>query len=77
MNKEMLFRVLAAANFMEIPPLLDLACLWCTFQISGKSPEEVIELVLPFFVIWFGTLSLNSYFGSIDLLARTRRYDSC
>jgi hypothetical protein len=37
----MLFRVLAAANFMEIPPLLDLTCLWCTFQIHGKSAEEV------------------------------------
>jgi hypothetical protein len=54
MNKEMLFRVLAAANFMEIPPLLDLACLWCTFQISGKSPEEVIEFGFCFcLVIWF------------------------
>jgi hypothetical protein len=41
MDKAMLFRVLAAANFMEISPLLDLTCLWCTFQISGKSAEEV------------------------------------
>jgi hypothetical protein len=37
----MLFRVLSAANYMTIRPLLDLACLWCTFQLSGKSAEEV------------------------------------
>jgi hypothetical protein len=41
MDKAMLFRVLSAANYMTIRPLLDLACLWCTFQLSGKSAEEV------------------------------------
>lgn len=41
MDKEMLFRVLSAANYMSIRPLLDLVCLWFTFQLSGKTAEEV------------------------------------
>jgi hypothetical protein len=41
LDRTMLFRVMAAANFMEIPALLDLTCIWCTFQIHGKTPEEV------------------------------------
>ena len=41
MPRSMLFKVLSAANYMTIRPLLDLACLWCTFQLQGKSPEEV------------------------------------
>lgn len=45
MERTMLFHVLAAANFMEIPPLIDLTCLWCTFQITGKSPEEIRVLL--------------------------------
>ena len=52
----MIFRVLAAANFMEISPLIDLTCLWCTFEISGKSPEEVIicDIVLLFLIVFYG-----------------------
>ena len=37
----MLFDVLSAANYMEIKPLLDLACLKVTFTLKGKNAEEV------------------------------------
>jgi hypothetical protein len=40
-HKNIVFQILEAANFMEISPIIDLTCLWCTFQISGKSTEEV------------------------------------
>ena len=40
-HKHIVFQILEAANFMEISPIIDLTCLWCTFQISGKSTEEV------------------------------------
>jgi hypothetical protein len=85
MNKEMLFRVLAAANFMEIPPLLDLACLWCTFQISGKSPEEVIEfgfafvsdlVLVRFRSILLLVLLIYSLAHADTTLAESSQYDS-
>ncbi|GAX14544.1 hypothetical protein FisN_6Lh321 [Fistulifera solaris] len=41
MSDELLFQVLTAANYMEIQPLLDLACLRVTFQLQGKSAEEI------------------------------------
>ena len=41
MQKEMRFEVLAAANYMEIKPLLDLSCLQVTFELSGRSADEV------------------------------------
>jgi hypothetical protein len=44
MSDELLFQVLTAANYMEIQPLLDLACLRVTFQLQGKSAEEVCLL---------------------------------
>ncbi|CAB9501828.1 ubiquitin ligase complex SCF subunit sconC [Seminavis robusta] len=45
MSQEMLFELLTAANYMGIKPLLDLACLKVTFQLNGKSAEE-IRLIL-------------------------------
>ena len=48
MPQDMLFEVLTAANYMGIKPLLDLACLKVTFQLSGKSAEEIrVILNLP------------------------------
>lgn len=41
MPQEMLFEVLRAANYMAIPPLLDLACLKVTFQLHGCNAEQV------------------------------------
>jgi hypothetical protein len=41
MSDQLLFEVLAAANYMEIQPLLDLACLRVTFEIQGKDAEAV------------------------------------
>ena len=40
LNREMLFDMLTAANFMGIKPLLDLTCLKVTFQLTGKNAEE-------------------------------------
>jgi hypothetical protein len=41
LSRKMLFDVLAAANYMEIKPLLDLTCLGVTFILMGKNAEEV------------------------------------
>ena len=41
LNREMLFDLLTAANYMGIKPLLDLTCLKVTFQLTGKNAEEV------------------------------------
>jgi hypothetical protein len=40
-NRKRLIELLAAANYMTIKPLLDLICLWVTFQLQGKSSEQV------------------------------------
>ena len=40
-EREMLFELLTAAYYMDIKPLLDLACLRVTFELSQKSAEEV------------------------------------
>jgi S-phase kinase-associated protein 1 len=43
-----LFEVLTAANYMNIKPLLDLACLEITFKLTGMSAEQVrVYLNLP------------------------------
>ena len=38
---EELFKIIAAANYMTIKPLLDLCCLFLTFEMQGKSADEV------------------------------------
>lgn len=45
MDRDMLFNMLSAANFLGIKPLLDLTCLKVTFQITGKNAEEVRRLL--------------------------------
>lgn len=45
MDRDMLFDVLTAANYMGIKPLLDLACLKVTFELSGKSADEIREIL--------------------------------
>jgi S-phase kinase-associated protein 1 len=48
MSQDMLFEILTAANYMGIKELLDLACLKVTFQLSGKSAEDIrVILNLP------------------------------
>ena len=37
----MLFNLVAAANYMDIKPLLDLTCLAVAVSIKGKSVEEL------------------------------------
>ena len=40
-NQSLVFELVAAANFMEIQPLLDLACLRVSIDLQGKSTEEI------------------------------------
>jgi len=42
---DMVFDMLTAANFMGIKPLLDLTCLKVTFQLTGKSAEEIRQIL--------------------------------
>jgi S-phase kinase-associated protein 1 len=42
--REMLFDLVAAANFMDIKPLLDLTCLAVSILIKGKSASELREM---------------------------------
>ena len=37
----MLFQVLQAANFLNLKPLLDLACLRVTFELENRNADEV------------------------------------
>lgn len=46
LDRDMLFELLTAANFMGIKPLLDLTCLKVTFQLTGKNSEEVSAWLL-------------------------------
>lgn len=47
-DREMLFDLVTAANYMGIKPLLDLACLKVTFELTGKNAEEIrVILNLP------------------------------
>lgn len=41
MDREEMFLLVKAANYMDVPPLLDLMCLAITMTIMDKSPEEV------------------------------------
>jgi S-phase kinase-associated protein 1 len=43
--REKVFDLLTAANYMQIKPLLDLTCLRVTFELSGKSAEEIREIL--------------------------------
>lgn len=40
-EREMLFNLVAAANYLDIKPLLDLTCLAVSVSIKGKSVEEL------------------------------------
>lgn len=42
--KQTLFDLVAAANYMDIKPLLDLTCLAVSILIKGKSAEELREM---------------------------------
>jgi len=44
-NNDMLFDLLTAANFMGIKELLDLSCLKVTFQLTGKSADEIRDIL--------------------------------
>ena len=43
-ERTMLFDLVAAANFMDIKPLLDLTCLAVSILIKGKSAGELREM---------------------------------
>jgi S-phase kinase-associated protein 1 len=40
-----IFDMLTAANYMGIKPLLDLSCLKVAFELTGKSAEEIREIL--------------------------------
>jgi len=40
-EKEILFELILAANFMDITPLLELSCATVASMIKGKTPEEI------------------------------------
>jgi S-phase kinase-associated protein 1 len=44
-SRDMLFDLLTAANFMGIKELLDLTCLKVTFQLTGKTAEEIRQIL--------------------------------
>ena len=48
MDRSMVFKIVQAANFMEIQSLLDIACLRVSTELVGKSAEEIrVILNLP------------------------------
>ena len=40
-NKEKIFEIMLAANFMDIQPLLDLTCAKIASEIRGKNEEDI------------------------------------
>lgn len=40
-EQSMVFELVTAANYMEIQPLLDLACLRVSVELMGKTAEEI------------------------------------
>ncbi len=40
-EQEQLFDLIVAANFMDIEPLLDLACAKVASMMKGKTPEQI------------------------------------
>jgi S-phase kinase-associated protein 1 len=44
-EREVIFDLLTAANYMGIKPLLDLTCLKVTFELTGKTAEEIREIL--------------------------------
>ena len=59
--------LLRAANYMDIKPLLDLACLKVTFMLNGKSENEVRpwRISQPTFA-W--SRGFDSFFGLVSTL---------
>lgn len=44
-EREALFDLLTAANYMGIKQLLDLTCLKVTFELAGKNAEEIRQIL--------------------------------
>mmetsp|Transcript_30582 Transcript_30582/g.34886 ORF Transcript_30582/g.34886 Transcript_30582/m.34886 type:complete len:168 (+) Transcript_30582:109-612(+) len=44
-DRDTVFNLLTAANYLGIKPLLDLTCLRVTFELTGKNAEEIREIL--------------------------------
>eukprot|EP00543_Licmophora_paradoxa_P008406 CAMPEP_0202442978 /NCGR_PEP_ID=MMETSP1360-20130828/2340_1 /ASSEMBLY_ACC=CAM_ASM_000848 /TAXON_ID=515479 /ORGANISM="Licmophora paradoxa, Strain CCMP2313" /LENGTH=165 /DNA_ID=CAMNT_0049058531 /DNA_START=84 /DNA_END=581 /DNA_ORIENTATION=- len=44
-ERDSIFDLLTAANYMGIKPLLDLTCLKVTFELTGKSADQIREIL--------------------------------
>ena len=44
LDRQMMFDLVAAANYMDIKPLLDLSCLAVSIHIKGKTVEELQQI---------------------------------
>ena len=44
-DRDVIFDLLTAANYLGIKPLLDLACLKVTFMLTGKSAEDIRQIL--------------------------------
>jgi S-phase kinase-associated protein 1 len=45
MDRDALFELVAAANYLDLKPVLDLACLRVTFLLSGRNADEIRTLL--------------------------------
>ena len=47
-KQHLLFDVKAAANYMEITPLLEVICLWVMFKIEKAKTKDEVSLMMRF-----------------------------
>lgn len=58
MDSDVLFEIIAAANYMTITPLLNLACLWVTFDMQGKNIDQVRT--------WSAAIATAAFFATLE-----------